>query len=336
MYYRQTAHPSGQRLQAGFGVTGLAIVVILMGLLIVPLLRLTASSVGGSRVQQTQAALNTAADALIAFAAARGGCLPFASDFEGGVPDTDTNGVGGVFDTGDRSANQNAGDLPWADLGLGNSFLDGDDLRIQYYVASPYTDKDANPPEIECDAAYRGAQWDSTLTYNAPSTSALYVYDYDPVSGDRVLYEIKKDKSLAAGTHPSDGGADVVAHPAPLPASLLEVRRGPDVTSATGGQNDVISAQNVFVLIAPGANRNDDLDRVYIRDSNHVRSPSGDSWSFGTDVVDEHIFSITPNVDTTDEGNSGDDTIRFVSFMEFRAGMSKYGLNMEPVCETPC
>ena len=332
---RRVPRRPGFRSQAGFGITGLAIIVIVMGLLIVPVLRMTVTSVGAARFNETRVALEIARDALISFAAAHGGCLPFASDFEGGVPDTDATGAAGTPDTGDRSVNQNAGDLPWADLGLGNSFLDGDNFRIQFYVASPYTDKDASVPVIECDAGFRGFQWDTNITYNAPSGTDVWVYDYDPnPPNDRVLYEIKKGKSLAAFTHPSAGSPDVTAHPDLLPANLLEVRRGPDVTSATGGQNDVISAQNVFVLIAAGENRNADLDRAYFRDSTHTGP--GLPWAIGTNFVDDHIFSITPNVDATDQGNNGDDTIRFVSFTEFRAGMSKYSLNVEPVCETPC
>ena len=238
--------------RAGFTIIEFAIVVVVAGLLLVPLLRIAGSSIISTRLKETQSRLDTARDALVAFAAVNGGCLPFASDFEGGLPDTDASGAQSTPDTGDRSSNQNAGDLPWADLGLTNAFLDGDNLRIEYYVATPYTDTDANQATITCDAGFRGFQWDSGVTYDAPSATPVYVFDNDPGSGDRALYEIKKNKSLAAGTHPSDGGNDVTEHIDQLPDPLLEVRRGPDVTSATGGQNDVISAQNVFVLIAAG------------------------------------------------------------------------------------
>ena len=320
--------------RAGFTIIELAIVVVVAGLLLVPLLRIAGSSIISTRLKETQSRLDTARDALVAFAAVNGGCLPFASDFEGGLPDTDASGAQSTPDTGDRSSNQNAGDLPWADLGLTNAFIDGDNLRIQYYVATPYTDGNGVDP-ITCDAGFRGFQWDSGVTYDAPFATPIYVFDNDPGSGDRTLYEIKKNKSLAAGTHPSDGGNDVTAHPEQLPRLLLEVRRGPDVTNATGGQNDVISAQDVFVLIAPGPNRNADIDRLFSRDSVHTNNTGG-VWTLGTTTVDGVLFSTEPNIDATDSANSGDDTLLVMSFIEFKAEMSKHGLNMEPVCESPC
>ena len=242
------------RKRSGFTLIELAIVMVVGGLLLVPLIRMAGSAVINDREERTQLALEAASEALISFAAAHSGCLPFASDSEGGLPDTDSAGlIASAPDTGARGTNQNAGDLPWALLGLTNAFLDGDGLRIQYYVATPYTDGNAVDPII-CEAGFKGFQWDSSVTYIASASNPLWIYDYDPASGVRTLYEIKKSKSLAAGVHPFDGGADVNQSIEQLPTALLEVRRGPDVTGAAP-QSDVISSQNVFVLIAPGNKR---------------------------------------------------------------------------------
>ena len=242
----------GRSNLAGFTLIELAIVMVVAGLLLVPLLRMAGSAVVSTRLKQTQSVLETASEALVAFAALNGGCLPFATDSEGGLPDTDASGSVSSFpDDGNREGNVNAGDLPWADLGLTNSFLDGDGLRIQYYVATPYTDTDVNVIEITCDAGFRGFQWDTSVKYQAPGSAPIWVYDFDPGSGDRTLYRIKESTTLNIGTHPNDGGTDVTIHLNQLPATLLQVRRGPDVTAASP-QNDVIDAQNVFILIAPG------------------------------------------------------------------------------------
>ena len=319
----------------GFTLIELAIVMVVAGLLLVPLLRMAGSAVKSTRLKLTQSVLETASESLIAFAAMTGGCLPFASDSEGGLPDTDASGAASNNpDTGDRSGNQNVGDLPWADLGLTNTFLDGDGLRIQYFVATPYTDTNSDPASITCDAGFKGFQWDSSVNYDA-TNATIWVYDYDPGSGDRTLYEIKKGFALAAGTHPSDGGSSVNIHPDPLPPTLLPVLRGPDVTAAAP-EDDVISARNVFILIAPGKNRNADIDRLFVRDSTH-RIPGGGVWELGAaNMSDKNIFSSEPNVDAADTANSGDDTMLIMSFTRFKAEMGKHGLNMEQVCETPC
>ena len=81
--------------RSGFTIIELAIVVVVAGLLLVPLLRIAGSSIISARLKETQSRLDTARDALVAFAAVNGGCLPFASDFEGGLPDTDASGCGG-------------------------------------------------------------------------------------------------------------------------------------------------------------------------------------------------------------------------------------------------
>ena len=327
------------RAQAGFTVLELAIVIVLMGLVIVPLLQYSVSSVGASRVQQTQAALEKARDALIAFAAANGGCLPFATDFEGGYPDTGLTGVGGHDDIGARTNNNRAGDLPWADLGLTNAFLDGNGLRIQYYVAAPYTDNNGNANDgINCRAGYRGLEYHSNVDYKGQTGPNGAVYVYYGSGANRRLYLITGD--YFAGTVPPEealSNSKVADVTDPLPASLLEVRRGPDVT-AVGSESDAVSARNVFVLIAPGANRNADLDRHYVRDSTHVENPAGDAWPIQnvTSSVDDNIFSMTPNVDTADSGNNGDDALLVISFLQFKSRLKRYGLNMEPICDGTC
>ena len=336
---RDVSRQRERREQSGFTLIELSIVMVIAALLLVPLLRMAGSAVISTRLESTQGALERASEALISFAAANSGCLPFASDFEGGLPDTDAGGTGsGNPDQGNRGvgSDKNAGDLPWADLGLTNDFLDGDGLRIQYYVATPYTDTDGNQPIITCDAGFKGFQWDSSVTYDSPSDASLWFYDYDPLSGVRALYELRKGdtKILPAGIHPSDGG-DVTEHVNPLPDTLLQLRRGPDVMSATNNQNDVISLRNVFILIAPGKNRNAELDRLFSRDSTHV-TDLGAVWALGVNEVDDHIFSSEANVDASDAADNGDDTMLIMSFTRFKAEMGKHGLNMEQVCETPC
>ena len=328
-----------RRDQSGFTLIELSIVMVVAALLLVPLLRMAGSAVISTRIESTQSALERASEALISFSAVNGGCLPLAADDEGGLPDTDESGVASANpDTGDRNGNQRAGDLPWAELGLTNSFLDGDGLRIQYYVASPYTNATGSYP-TGCKAGFKGFQWDASVTYDSPQQEALWVYDYDPGTSDRTLYKIKKKKSLAAGTHPSDGSPDVSTTSGLLldafPNGLLQVRRGPDVTSTADDQDDVLSEQNVFILIAPGPNRNADVDRLFSRDSTHVQS-TGAVWTLGTNTVDTYIFSSEPNVGASDSANDGDDTLLIMSFTRFKAEMGKHGLNMEPVCDTPC
>ena len=328
----------GQKSRAGFTIIELAIVIVVISLLLIPLLRIAASSIGTTRIQDTGAALETARDALVAFAASNNGCLPFAADFEGGLPDTDANGVvtSSSVDTGFGTADKHAGDLPWAELGLTNSFLDGEKLRVQYYVASPYTDADA-----DCAARFRGFEWNTNVTYNG----STYVY-YDPGTG-RTLWQIVG--TLPAGTSPDTVDPDPGVAPdwtstdvgVAFPASLLEVRRGPDVTDPTDSQDLVQSAQTVFVLIAPGKNRNAARDRAYVRDANHIRNASGATWPLdfifdGTNLSYEVIFSATQNIDGSDSNNDGDDTLLVMSFTSFKAALSKYGLNMEPLCEVSC
>ncbi len=53
----------GQRSRAGFTIIELAIVIVVISVLLMPLLRIAASSVGATRTQETGAALETARDA---------------------------------------------------------------------------------------------------------------------------------------------------------------------------------------------------------------------------------------------------------------------------------
>ncbi|MCH9019585.1 MAG: type II secretion system protein, partial [Proteobacteria bacterium] len=200
----------GQRSRAGFTIIELAIVIVVISVLLMPLLRIAASSIGATRTQETGAALETARDALVAFAASNNGCLPFAADFEGGLPDTDATGVvtSSSVDTGFGTADKHGGDLPWAELGLTNSFLDGEELRVQYYVASPYTDDDADSSNgIKCNAGFRGFEWNSSVTYNGSTPSPLYVYNTD-VNNDRQLYRFTD--TLPGGMPPDTFGEDTV------------------------------------------------------------------------------------------------------------------------------
>ncbi len=329
----------GQRSRAGFTIIELAIVIVVISVLLMPLLRIAASSIGATRTQETGAALETARDALVAFAASNNGCLPFAADFEGGLPDTDAAGVvtSTSVDTGFGTANKHGGDLPWAELGLTNSLLDGDNLRLQYYVASPYTDDNLVEAGVTCAASFRGFEWNMTVTYNGTILSPLFVYHTDANNNVRGLYTITG--AYPMGTLPPDAalGTEVDAIGAPLTSPLLQVRRGPDVTDPFNSQDLVESAQTVFVLIAPGKNRNATASRAYVRDANHVADDLGAAWALETDPVDEEvIFSLTQNIDGTDSNNDGDDTLLVMSFTNFKAAVSKYGLNMEKFCEPGC
>jgi type II secretory pathway pseudopilin PulG len=71
--------------QQGFILLELTVVFVVTALLLLPLLKLALESIGSTREQLTEAALETATDALIAYAATNKGCLPFAADSEGGL-----------------------------------------------------------------------------------------------------------------------------------------------------------------------------------------------------------------------------------------------------------
>ena len=321
--------------QRGFSLFELVFVIMVFSLLLMPALSLISSDVGTKRIQRTQDALETARDALVAFASANNGCLPFVADFEGGLPDTDQTGAASssYFDNGTHNSGKHAGDLPWNELGLTNSFLDGENLRLQYFVVEPYTDSDGGLQNgISCDAGYRGREWDLSVAYQGTTANPLYVY-YS-VGTNRRLFEVTG--TLPAGTPPNMADPTIAQDvTAPLPDPLLQVRRGPDVLGG-GSQADVLSAQNVFVLIAPGENRNAGLGRVYVRDSNHVLDDAGNPWTLDVATVNTVIFANTANVDSSDPNNDGDDTLLVMSFINFKAEIRKFGLTIEPICDGSC
>ena len=325
-----TEHKTGS--QSGFTIIELVIVFIVTALLLVPLLKLAISSVGGTRDQQTQTALETAAESLISYAASNGGCLPFAADFEGGLPDTNAAG-GFLADTGVGKVNTYAGDLPWADLGLANRFLDGDWLRLQYYVARPYAGDN-------CRASFRGFEYHANVDYLGALGPGNAVYVYYGAGPNRELYEIT-GPYLAGTVPPKEAPVNVRVKDVTkfLDTDILEVRRGPDVTSA-GAESDEMSKRNVFVLIAPGTNRNADLNRAYVRDSNHTGDESGGPWPLNASdppvTITAVRFSLTHNIDATDRGSDGDDTLLVMSFVQYKARLMEFGLNMEPICEQNC
>ena len=294
-------------------------------LLLVPMLKLAITTVGGSRTQQTDTALEDAAEALIAYASDNDGCLPFAADAEGGLPDTDKDGLPAT-DTGIAVANKQGGDLPWSDLGLAASFRDGDYLRLQYYVANPYAG-------ANCPAGFRGLEWNAQVEYVGTNPNPIYVYDtVDP--SDPKLFKITG--TLDPGEHPGNPTAPAADETALLPSSLLAVRRGPNIEFA-GSESDVLSTRNVFVLIAVGKNRNVDLDRSYVRDSTHAGDGSGSSWSLdSSNDLDPVVFSLTHNLDPADRNNDGDDTLLVMSFLEYKARLKDFDKVMQPICETSC
>ena len=375
--------------ERGFTLIELAIVLIIIGLLAVPLFRFLSGHLDVARTQATKLALEAAGVALIAFAGKNNGCLPFAADFEGGFVDTNWTGHGarGYADTGIGVPNQRGGDLPWADLGLAAAFLDGDGLRIQYFVASPYTDSDTDPTNgIDCAAGFRGVQWVPGLAYAGSDGDPKFVYYTFTDQGTRTLCKITG--LLPPGMTPAEGGGqrgapfglpkgpptnkNVPPGPPkkksgssigdfvdcfynPIPAALLELRRGPNVT-ADPTETDVLSAQNVFVLIAPGDNRNDFYERFYIRDSNHAGDVTGEkraSYGFkrlqlNATNVDAARFSNTRNVippppsekpqpaSSNPAEGDGDDTLLVMPFAKYKLALHQYGLNMEALCETFC
>ena len=170
------------------------------------------------------------------------------------------------------------------------------------------------------------------MEYVGSNPNPIYVYDtVDP--SDPHLFKITG--TLDRGEHPANPSAPTDDETSPLPATLLEVRRGPDIAGA-GSENDVLSAQNIFVLIAVGKNRNANLDRRYMRDGNHAGSSGGGNWALGTSNVDSVVFSLTHDFGATDRLDDGDDTIRVMSFLEYKARLKDFDKVMQPICETSC
>ena len=123
-----------------------------------------------------------------------------------------------------------------------------------------------------------------------------------------------------------------------LPNPLLEVRRGPDITSNANSQKDVLSAQNVFVLIATGENRNPTLDRRHMRDAGHLASASGSGtpWALGLSDVDGVVFSMVHDLSSADRQDDGDDTLRVMSFIEYKSRLKAFGKSIQPICDNSC
>ena len=330
----QQHHHRRAHAQRGFSLPELAVVMVSGGLILGPSLTTISSIIDGMHERQNIIVLETARDALITFAGAHGGCLPFAADYEGGQPNTDQNGAPSPAnpDTGIGRADSHGGDLPWAELGLGNNFLDHDGLRVQYYVASQYTDIDADSSNgINCAAGQRGTQWNSRITYDGTG-EPQYVY-YESPGDDQELYKIVG--VLPAGT-PPDGVhksiADAVSDP--LPNALLELRRGPDINGANV-QSDVLSAQNVFVMIVTGTNINTSatIGLPFMRDVNHKKNQGSAPWPLNQENVDKVRFSATHEFDSSDQSNSDDDTLLVVSFNRFKRYVFKYGVSVKPLSE---
>ena len=131
------------RLTRGFTLIELALVLVILGLISVPLLRALDKAQQRRQGEATATALQNAKDALLAYAVQHRGCLPLAADYEGGMPDTGREGlaVGNNLDTGRVRSGivQRAGDMPWSALALAGRGLSGQQLRLQYFVASAFT-----------------------------------------------------------------------------------------------------------------------------------------------------------------------------------------------------
>lgn len=308
--------------QKGFSLPELVLTMTAVGAILSPVLDAVDSSMDSIHAEQNQTILETAREALIRYAVRNDGCLPFAADWEGGLANTDHNGAIGYTDTGVAKNNARSGDLPWTDLGLGDSFRDGDGLRIQYYVASQYADFGSG-----CEASARGEDWNQLVAYEGTVSDPVYLY-FTPPGGSRGLYEI--DDTLAAGTRPDDGFSQVGIS---LPVNLLELRRGPDI-KANGTESDVLSAQNVFVLIATGdnINPNNSIGLPYMRDDNHRANGSGGApWNLNQNNIDDVRFSATRDYNGDDEGASGDDMLLVTSFLSFKSDLRSFGVKMESI-----
>ena len=307
--------------QRGYSMIELVVALSVGGAVMAPVVNAVDQSMVTIQAIQNETNLKTAHEALIRYAAQNDGCLPFAADWEGSLPNTDETGAPGYTDTGIARDNVHAGDLPWTDLGLGDSFRDGDSLRIQYYVATPYADFGSG-----CVAATRYEHWHQNVTYDGTAIS-IYLY-HTPRGGSLGLYKV--DGVLAAGTSPEVGGYSEESES--LPDNLLELRRGPDVMAA-GTESDVLSAQNVFVLIATGNNINPDteINLPYMRDENHLYDGVGTSWELNEGEVDDVLFSATHEYNSDDEGASGDDTLLVTSFLSFKSDLRSFGVKLESI-----
>lgn len=317
------------KAQRGFSMPELIAVMTAIGAVLTPVLSAVDTSMESIHTEQTEVVLSTARDALIHYAAQNDGCLPFAADWEGSLPNTDQVGAPGHVDTGIAVADTRAGDLPWSDLGLSEKFRDGNGLRVQYYVASQYS-------ALGDDCLARGiaSQWNPSVTYDGSVGDPIYLFDAPSGVNTGGLYII--DGELAAGTRPEAGGFDDSASDL-LPDSLLALHRGPDI-KGSGGQSDVLSAQNVFVLIATGDNINplSSINLPYMRDENHRAGSSGTPWQLNQSEVDDSIFAATRAFHTSDQGKDGDDMVLAVSFLSFKADLRTFGVTIAPICDSGC
>ena len=318
-----SGRPAGKKFaQKGFSLPELAVAMTAVGAILTPVLGAVDSSLDAIRSEQNQSILEVARESLIRYAARNNGCLPFAADWEGSLPDTGQTGAPGYTDTGVAKANTRAGDLPWTDLGLGDGFRDSGSLRIQYYIASQYADFGS-----DCAAAAKGSDWNQMVAYSGTVSDAIYLY-YTPPGGSRGLYEV--DGELAAGTRPDSGFSEIGVS---LPANLLELRRGPDI-KANGSEKDILSAQNIFVLIATGdnINANNSINLPFMRDENHRASGGGGvPWNLNQNVVDDVRFSATREFDSADDGSSGDDMLLVTSFLSYKSDLKSFGVKLESI-----
>jgi type II secretory pathway pseudopilin PulG len=256
----------------GFSVIELVAALATVGAIVTPVLSAVDTSLTTIRSEQSEVTLKIARNALVRYAAQNDGCLPFAADWEGALPDTNQTGATGYTDTGNPVNNARAGDLPWNALGLSETFRDGDGLRVQYYVASQYADQGNG-----CAAHSIGVLWNPLVAYKGTIADPIYLFDTPSGVNTGGLYTV--DDILAAGTRPAAGGFSDSSSDFP-PTSLLELRRGPNI-KGSGDQKDVLSAQNVFVLIAAGdnINSNSSINRPHIRDENHRSNSGGAPWN---------------------------------------------------------
>lgn len=316
-----TCRRNRRKNQKGASMLELVFSLAVGGAIMVPVVGTVSSSMDTIRVLQNKSILDTAHEALNRYAARNNGCLPFAADWEGGMANTDQNGSIGYTDTGVAKNNARAGDLLWTDLDLGDNFRDGQGLRIQYYVASQYADFGS-----DCDASDKNENWNQRVSYDG-TASTIYLY-YTPSGGSLGLYEV--DGVLAAGAPPDTGFSDVGVS---LPDNLLELRRGPDI-KANGSESDILSAQNVFVLIATGdnINPNNSINLLYMRDANHRANSTGNApWNLNQNFVDDVRFSSIREYDVDDEGSNGDDTLLVVSFLSFKSDLRSFGVQLKPI-----
>ena len=88
--------------------------------------------------------------------------------------------------------------------------------------------------------------------------------------------------------------------------------------------------------VAVGGNRNAGLNRLFVRDASHAGDNSGANWPLGLNDVDSVVFSVVHYVSGADRQDDGDDTLRVMSFIEYKSRLKAFGKNMQPICDTSC